>query len=127
MRRLRFSLITLIVAVNVAGVLVWANVRTVYRKTTIDDDTWSHTVGQGWPFPIKADSEVWTLNPNNVPLTASFDWSGPMIMFRDADKSGWHWNALVLDLGIALSILLLATLLTELLVRKLRKAKRHDE
>ena len=34
MRKPRFSLITLIVAVNVAGVLVWANVRTYAEQNT---------------------------------------------------------------------------------------------
>ena len=51
-RRLpRYSLITLLVAVNVAGVLLWANVREVTGRAELSESDHSVWTQRGWPFP----------------------------------------------------------------------------
>ncbi len=132
-RRLpRFSLITLIVAVNVAGVMVWVNlrVRTVTRilQETYEAGLLTITVSkiksqQGWPFMHGE--------------TLRYSWqdvAGPSrkrVTDRASETTGviptrWYPTALICNLTIGVMLASLSALLTEFLVRKLRKAKRHD-
>jgi len=115
--RFRFSLITLVVAVNVAGVLVWANVR---GRTGMPEDfrsDWSylsdrfardgapkHTV-RGWPRPAYYDTDFGA---------------------RDAERGKFMSEGVAFNGFFAIMLLVTLGGLTELLVCKLRKAKRHD-
>ncbi len=100
-RRFQFSLLTLIVAVNVAGVLVWANVHLKDFSADIDSiEMIYHVQSQGWPLAAR--------------------------MIQDHTFSHWLWHNCALNALIALSFLTNAGLLTEFLVRRVRKAKRHD-
>ena len=117
-RRLpRFSLITLLVAVNVAGVLVWANLRNQEEPPFA---LWP-TVLVGWPLQ-------YAQKPTRSPIIDSFlkdigiDW-----MDENMDTYTWfEWTPLLGDIVICLRLTVATGLLTEFTVRRIRKAKRHD-
>jgi len=112
-RRFRFSLITLIVAVNVAGVLVWANV--AHRKPTLlVDDEIEPAFEQGWPATA---SRTYSFRTMDKPET------GDVGVFLG---SGYRISSALTNLAVALIILITLTTSTEFLARKFRKAKRHD-
>ncbi len=117
-RRFRFSLITLIVAVNVAGVLVWANV--VVR--TSDSENWDDGPidSRGWPFIACTDA-------GDISLSFLGSWSGK----RDGviTSPSWNWTILSVNIVICLLAVVAAARLTELEVRhwRTRKAKHHDD
>ena len=101
-RRFRFSLITLLVAVNVAGMLVWANVH--------DDSESDAYFLRGWPIQYQEPS----------PLAKMLN------LFYDGELTPSASVTVWKNIAICGVILLSATMLTEFLVRRIRKAKRHD-
>ena len=109
-RRFRFSLITLLVAVNVAGVLVWANVRGRADARYVNSFQQSERF-HGWPMVIYAKPVM-------------------ILPFRIGGRSSWpsafYWDGLLNNIVVGISFIGLSSFLTEFLVRKLRKAKRHD-
>ena len=92
-RRFRFSLITLIVAVNVAGVLLWVNWR-VYE--IIEAGVVCRLYG--WP-------RVGYVEFSEFP-------------------SRFFYDRIMINLGAALAIILVAGLLTEIVVRRMDKKQR---
>ena len=122
-RRLpRFSLLTLIVAVNVAGLLLWANVTDGERH---DEVFISHygkisrtTIGQGWPFPVRLTRELVFIDRTKMSEGDIHLYEEPWIE--------WTLGGLIKNIALGLTIILIAASLTEFLVRKFRKAKRND-
>ena len=120
--RFRFSLLTIIVTVNVAGVLIWANVRkvkskdgaTVVASPTSFLDYTLHT--QGWP-----SAAIETQDPYG-----RIDPVGGRASNVD-NRLVWHTRGIFINVLTAIGCLAGVAIATELLVRKLRKAKRHDE
>jgi len=113
-RRFRFSLITLIVAVNVAGVLVWANVK---KKETgaipVSGGRAYETMRYGWPMVACVMTRVTGLAAvRGESLTEARAW----------EPAGVLTNAVAAILAV-----LFFGWATEFLVRRLRKAKHHDE
>ena len=103
--RFKFSLLTFLVAVNVAGLLVWANVFPRYdefESPSPNGPVMTKTFQRGWP--ILAVDIRWT--------------EGASTYKRNALGSFWtHW----LDAGLSFLILALVMATTELLVLKFRR------
>ena len=98
-KRFRFSLIALVVAVNVGGFMCWLNNQIHHPHGFV----WTC----GWPF-------AWWYRPDTGDLSQT-EWE------LYGQPYGLAGNILV---GIAIAFA--AGLLTELVVRRIRKAKRHD-
>ena len=117
-RRLpRFSLITLVVVVNVAGVLVWANLR---NQPPLLYPSRLAVYHQGWPMPhySKRSQHITDRKP-----PAFF--GGPALppKTRVILREQWHWKWLIGNMTISLVIIASSAVCAEFLVRK---AKRHD-
>ena len=114
-RRFRFSLITLLVAVSVAGVLIWANVSPIQRtwvdnserrRSPLEHDTW------GWPLAYVSEM---------IPGQTAVGASPPL--FRLIPFS---WLRLLGDMVVGIGIVVLGGFMSEFLVRRFRKGQRHD-
>ena len=112
-KRFRFSLITLVVAVNVAGVLVWANiaVHNPFEGKNYIVSPPRPRVFYGWPVPACA---------RYIDVVPS-----PGILFG-ADYQ-WFVAGSICDTVFALGFIFGSGMVTEFLVRKFRKAKRHED
>ena len=129
-KRFRFSLITLIVAVNVAGVLVWANLERTYVEPVVavpfssrpppTSFSFMTKLGrlQGWPLVIRRLRPT-VITISSVPGT---------IQGTDSSQPIWRWSWISIASNLAVAILILSAFcaITEFLVRRIRKAKRHD-
>ena len=108
LRRLpRFSLITLVVAVNVAGVLVVLN---IFERDHVRAYQGHGVRGSHVPFKVIG-----------FPL-----FHRERLNVEVAPPPERSVGFLILDVVFALASVGIAAFLTELLVRKFRKAKRHD-
>ena len=101
----KFSLATLLVAVNVAGIMVWLNSikHTTFtnRGTGFED---SETL-EGWPLDFYAS-------------ITNYDVGNPFIR--------WYYLPLAVDIAVALLVVCVAAIVSESFVYRFRKAKRHD-
>lgn len=134
--RPRFSLLSLIVMVNVTGLLIWANVRVdqPYLRQYSGEPSkpsyywWARC--RGWPFhyQIIESYQVWpgegrgtlpTRDGNLVPFE-EMEW-----VRRWLPTNWWVWTTchLLLNLLVALLLIGLSAYSTELLVCKLRKSR----
>ena len=124
--RFRFSLVTIIVAVNVAGVLIWANSRAVAWDDVpplMFGSTATHpkvvrAFQYGWPFAMRERRDYMSVS------------IGSWVMIPRTETrwihTEWHMQHVAANSIIAVAIVALSCFVTELLVRRLRKAKRHD-
>ena len=106
----RFSLITLLVAVNVAGVLVWANVHPHVDRTQVlakGDVVIQET---GWPLPMKKWIYRWP------------DGTIDRVSYHDDNERSHMANA---GFGVFLFLVVVAN--TEMAVKWYRKRKRPDD
>ena len=120
----RFSLITLIVAVNVAGVLLWANLRTGWRyadwgERGLIDQLVVYDRHHGYTYHKPVKDHYRTL------LFAGTVHGWPAVAYVEEDRK-YKYAGLFLDFAVSLCLIFLTGFVTEFLVRKLRKAKRRD-
>ena len=140
MGRPRISLITLIVAVNVTGVLVWANVRVDGPFLSTVDETFSYPDNfqwsrcRGWPLHFQEVERhdyigYRKMRSEDIPKV-----NGRVVDYKDIPFGQFigqagYWRTVYLAVNVCMALLIIgfAGLASECLVRELRKAKRHDE
>ena len=124
MRRARFSLITLIVAVNVAGVLVWANVRRIEVSKSIEHQGMTtaegalkegHYRGWGWPFQY-----LEMLGADNVEFVLTVEELEEGVETPIEPERSVRM-VILLNTVTCLLVLVALMILTEFLVRKFRR------
>lgn len=124
--QLRFSMITLLVVVNLAGLLIWANVHPHFsdgRFIAPNGKDLGPTTDEyyGWPVRALAKQQLEKKRWEREGSVLSFEGSVIIEPIRE-ERPEIVWNVV-----IGLIVICGVGVITELLVRKLRKAKRHGE
>lgn len=120
-RRFRFSLITLIVAVNAAGALMWVNMNTQHCKLA-HDDAWIEKWRKGWPL-VYHENWIFYGEGYTGELEAT---PGGTVIGALGGQSPLNIKSVLFDVSVGVALVALSAVLTEFLVRRIRKAKRHD-
>ena len=111
MKRFRFSLLSLLVGVLLAGGVGWMNMRPTVAEIP-NGDVWRY---YGWPYHTYTEC---------TPASgATFHIWGGRIRRRMGNHIGSRWGALAADIAIGLAIVVGGTGACEWLVRRRAKAK----